>query len=85
MGDEIDGAMQQAPQPGRQASISNFTLNQAQMPVCIVRFYWAVGAFSATIRARFGRVSMQVKDPQHNFLIDPCFLHDSRLGHVIKA
>jgi len=49
MGDEMDGAMQQAPQPGRQASIGNFTLNQAQMPAGIVRFYWAEAAFSATI------------------------------------
>ena len=49
MGDEMDGAIQQAPQPSRQLSIGSVTLNQAEMHADIVRFYWAMTAFSATI------------------------------------
>ena len=49
MGDEMDGAIQQAPQPSRQLSIVSVTLNQAEMQVHIVRFYWAMPTFSATI------------------------------------
>ena len=49
IGDEMDGAIQQAPQPSRQLSIVSVTLNQAEMYIYIVRFYWAMTAFSATI------------------------------------
>ena len=49
MGDEMDGAIQQAPQPSRQLSIGSVTLNQAEKHADIVRFYWAMTAFSATI------------------------------------
>ncbi len=51
MGDEIDGAIQQAPQPRRQLNIGNMIFNQAKIYADSVRFYWAMSAFSATIPA----------------------------------
>jgi len=51
IGDEIDGAIQQAPQPGRQLSMDNKMLDEAKMPTDSVRFYWAISGFSATIPA----------------------------------